>query len=492
MTAIRHLRLIAKVVFGTLCSLHGCSGDSTMSRSGVTAAVAGAGASRGAAGAQPVPSGATINTAPGSASAARGGVVDPGVDQCVGDTQGAEPVPVDMYIMLDRSGSMQGETGTGESKWEAMRRALTAFIADPASGGLGVGLQYFPLGADGVPDTCGSDSDCGPTGGECLNRVCQPPPFSASFSPMLCVSDADCPFNSPGCASLGLCEDDQTAACFDIGPTGCGTDGACEPIAGECSGYGSCEIADYQAPAVEIAVLPANAGALSASLAAERPIGFTPTGVALAGAINRATLHANANPGHQAIAVLATDGFPTECLPAGTRDEDQAVDAVASVAAQGFALTPSIRTYVIGVFGPDDPDPLSKLNRLALAGGTGNAFIVDSSQDVTQQLLEALATIRAGSLNCEFQLPTPPAGNRLDFMRVNVQVTSEGLQRDVLYVQSADRCDQAQLGWFYDADPALGATPRQIRTCPQTCAEFGGLRDASVAIRLGCATQIPD
>jgi hypothetical protein len=397
-----------------------------------------------------------------------------------------------MYIMLDRSASMQGETGTGESKWDAMRGALTAFIADPDSGGLGVGLQYFPLGAGGVPDSCGIDDDCGPTGGQCLNRVCRPPAFSASFSPMVCRSDADCPFNSPGCATLGVCEDDPSAACFDIGPTGCGADGACEPIPGACSGYGSCDVADYQAPAVEIGALPANAGALSASLAAERPIGFTPTGVALTGAINRATLYANDNPGHQVIAVLATDGFPTECLPTGTQNDEQAVDAVASVAAEGFALTPSIRTYVIGVFGPDDPDPLNKLNRLAVGGGTGHAFIVDSSQDVTQQLLDALATIRAGSLNCEFQLPTPPGGSRLDFHRVNVQVTSEGMQRDVLYVQSADRCDQAQLGWFYDADPELGGTPRQIRTCPQTCAEFSGLKDASVAIRLGCATQIPD
>ena len=193
-----------------------------------------------------------------------------------------------------------------------------------------------------------------------------------------------------------------------------------------------------------------------------------------------------------ATAATASTAWSSFCVPAGTQNGEQAVDAVSDVAAQGFALTPSIRTYVIGVFGPDDPDPLSKLNRLALAGGTGNAFIVDSSQDVTQQLLDALATIRAGSLNCEFQLPTPPGGSRLDFHRVNVQVTSAGMQRDVLYVQSPDRCDQAQLGWFYDADPELGGTPRQIRTCPQTCAEFSGLKDASVAIRLGCATQIPD
>ena len=204
MRATRHLGLVAKVVLAALGGLAGCSADSMTPRSGSSANAAGAGALRGVSGMPAPPPGAPPGGGQGSASTMPRGVVDPGVDECVGDTQGAEPVPVDMYIMLDRSNSMQGETGTGESKWDAMRGALTAFIADPESAGLGVGLQYFPLGAGGVPDSCGTDDECGPTGGQCLNRVCRPPVFSASFSPMVCRSDADCPFNSPGCATLGV------------------------------------------------------------------------------------------------------------------------------------------------------------------------------------------------------------------------------------------------------------------------------------------------
>ena len=69
------------------------------------------------------------------------------VTSCVGETQHAQPVEVDMYVMLDRSDSMRETTGAGNTKWDAIREALTSFVTDSQSDGLGVGLQYFPLGA---------------------------------------------------------------------------------------------------------------------------------------------------------------------------------------------------------------------------------------------------------------------------------------------------------------------------------------------------------
>src|SRR4051794_35398669 len=119
MAATAPCRLVAQIMVGTLCSVSGCSGDSPMSRAAVTPGasgdVAGAGAARGASGTQAPSPRTPASGGSGSTSTAPRGVVDPGADQCVGDTQGAEPVPVDMYIMLDRSGSMQGKTGTGQS-----------------------------------------------------------------------------------------------------------------------------------------------------------------------------------------------------------------------------------------------------------------------------------------------------------------------------------------------------------------------------------------
>lgn len=409
-------------------------------------------------------------------------------EQCVGQTQHAEAVPVDMYLMLDRSASMLEMTGTGQTKWDALRSALASFIADPQSDGLGVGLQYFPLGAPGVPDRCTADADCGLSGGTCLNRACRPPPLATSFSPIPCATDADCPLNSPGCQPLGTCSGNPNLACFNIGPTGCNTDGACQLYPGQCSEFGSCTSSDYATPAVPIAALPGNAMALTSSLMSKVPVGRTPTGAALRGAIDRATMQRQSNPGHQVIAVLATDGLPTQCLSMDVQTDDQAVEEVATVAAEGAARMPSIRTYVIGVFGSMEMDALMKLNRLASAGGTSNAFIVDATGDVASQFLSALATIRTGGLKCEFQLPMAPTGARLDLMRVNVRVTNAGMPRDIPYVQNAARCATSDLGWFYDVDPAQGGTPSQIRTCPSTCTMFSTLKDATIDIQLGCAT----
>src|SRR4051812_30417313 len=65
-----------------------------------------------------------------------------------------EAVPLDMYILLDKSASMLDTTGAGPTKWDAIRAALESFVSDPLSKGLGVGLQYFPLLKPGVPGTC--------------------------------------------------------------------------------------------------------------------------------------------------------------------------------------------------------------------------------------------------------------------------------------------------------------------------------------------------
>jgi len=72
----------------------------------------------------------------------------------------------------------------------------------------------------------------------------------------------------------------------------------------------------------------------------------------------------------------------------------------------GVNGSPSISTYVIGV-GPD----LTNLNQIAMAGGTGNAYIVDSMAGTTDQFIDALDSIRMrAGLACEFQIPQPAAG----------------------------------------------------------------------------------
>jgi len=423
------------------------------------------------------------------------GSLDTGDPSCVGDTQGAQPIEVDMYVMLDRSGSMLGPTADGTTKWDAVRTALIAFAGDPASDGLGVGLQYFPLGKAGVPDTCANDGECqAADGGFCLNTACAPSALVA-FDFTFCLTDADCPIASPGCFPYGICELDSSFACFDISANGCSDvdAGACQPAAGECTSFASCSFEDYATPEVPIAPLPGNEAALVDALMSTNPIGLTPTPAALDGAIARATAQAVANPTRRSIVVLATDGLPTECLPLNVMSDMQAVQAAADIAAAGLASTPSIRTYVIGVFGPDDVSAQENLDVMAQGGGTDRAFIVDSSGDVAMQFVSALNEIRAGTLQCELQIPEAPAGQTLNYDRVNIELTSGADKDTLLYVENEAGCASAELGWFYDVDPASGAAPMTIRICPKSCDQLQALGgEATLDVRLGCATLRPD
>ncbi len=210
---------------------------------------------------------------------------------CAGIDKTAEKVPLDIYIMLDQSGSMSDPPSMGGgTKWDAVSSALSTFVNQPEAAGIGVGIQYFPLdsGANCNVLQCNVDGDCGAGCGPC-----------------------------EGFGGFGIC-----------------------------SGYGasdSCAVTDYATPDVEIAPLPGNATAIIQSIGNHGPTGGTPTSAALEGAISHAQTWANANPGHAVIVVLATDGDPTSC------NSDLAY--INGVAAAGFSGMPSIRTFVIGVGG---------------------------------------------------------------------------------------------------------------------------------------------
>jgi hypothetical protein len=429
----------------------------------------------------------TLGNNPTGGTGAAGSSSDPQglsqADSCVSTNVEAQRVPVDMYIMFDRSGSMLNETGAGPTKWDATRDALTSFIQDPRSEGLGVGLQYFPIGKPGVPATCKGDSECGDAG-PCVNRLCQPARFGPSIPVTFCLTDADCPLLSAGCASAGSCASDASLACFALGADGCGTGDACQPLTGECYGYATCEPSDYAQPEVAIAPLPDNASALTASLTAAMPLGLTPTYAALGGALEHARAHAMANPFHRTVAVLATDGTPAGC------ERDDAV-SVETLARTGVSSDPSIWTYVVGVFGPDETEARATLDAWATAGGTDSAFIIDPQQDVSAQFLEALEKIRNFALACEYQLPPSPNGSTLDYNAVNVALVIDQQTLDFRYVADKSRCDLAALGWYYDVEPKDG-TPTKISVCEQACQMLRSTTNGRVEVRLGCVTRGPD
>lgn len=68
-------------------------------------------------------------------------------DACATATAQAEPVPLDIYIMLDRSGSMGTDCNFGSttsSKWCRAVNSIGGFVQNPATAGNQVAIQYFP------------------------------------------------------------------------------------------------------------------------------------------------------------------------------------------------------------------------------------------------------------------------------------------------------------------------------------------------------------
>ena len=376
-----------------------------------------------------------------------GGVV-PG-EECFSTVSTAEQVvvettveivtylPFDMYVMFDQSGSMDDETPTG-TKWTDVEAALTGFLNDPSSEGIGVGIGYFP--------------------------------FVDPDAPVACCESADCLLPLP-CGSFG--------PCVELIPG----------LVGYCEGADSCIPDQYATPDVPIEPITPVVPKITASLAMHGPGGGTPTGPALQGALNYAIPQAAANPDRKTIVVLATDGDPSGCVGNSVQD-------VANIAASGVSSTPSVETFVIGV-----GRSLTSLNAIAAAGGTGQAFIVDAANgDPTQQFLDALNMIRDSvtmteireeiqtmPVPCEWVIPESPTGETFDKNKVNFDYTSGGNSAErVGYVESEADCANVDGGWYYDD----ANNPQIMLVCPQTCNVIQATDDTRVDISFGCETEI--
>ncbi len=358
---------------------------------------------------------------------------------------------------------------------------MTAFVADPASAGIGVGLQYFPLTSAGVPGTCSASPQCA-AAGPCLLKICG---NAAAVIP--CDFDADC--GGGPCVAVGECELDHNVLCNPGTP--CGMDpngfplGVCQALAVSSCAFGdSCAPADYASPAQPVAQLPFASAAVTASLAMRQPNGNTPTAAALQGAITAAKVQARTNPGHTVVVVLATDGIPDECAPSD-------IPGIAGIASAAAGGAPAIRTFAIGVFTPDAiATGTADLDQLAAAGGTTKAFVINTNQNVELQFAAALAAIRGASLPCEYALPSP-AGGVPDYRKLNVQHTlANGTSATLPYVEDAAACNPTSGGWYYDADPAEGGTPTKILVCPASCGTLKTDVTGRVDVVLGCATVL--
>lgn len=147
---------------------------------------------------------------------------------CLGESREAERRGLDIFIMLDISGSMldplpgQNILAAPTTKWDAVRASLETFVQAPETADIGVGLQYFPQLEPGVPFSCEQNDQCGAVAGPCSNSMCV-------------VSDSvdDDPTDAFAPLSFTRIPLDGPRFCFDdSGCTGAGE--TCRTILGEC------------------------------------------------------------------------------------------------------------------------------------------------------------------------------------------------------------------------------------------------------------------
>ncbi len=439
----------------------------------------------------------------GESATSTGGTSAVGTE-CAGDLIQAERIPLDIYVMLDQSGSMTEATlGNAKvNKWQAVSSALTDFVSDKASDGIGMGLQLFPVLDTQAPTSCTKNADCNHFG-SCFLKACWG--YADGLLPCDTIGDCGTRGEYGPCQAFGSCSANTDFVCptTNLGKA-CGIDAATNKDLGTCGALVSstCTLTDdcrpttYATPAAPIAPLPGAKAALVAVLQKAMPNGFTPTQPALTGAIDQASTWAKAHTDHQVVAVLATDGLPTlktagnYCAQVTKQSANADVNAVIGVASGGQKGMPKVSTFVIGVVGPADVAAGAQdiLDAIAAAGGTKQAFIVNTTGNVQTEFRAALDAIRSAGLSCDLLVPQPAAGKTLDFGQVNVTFDNGSGPTDLGYVESAANCDATIGGWYYDVDPAAG-TPKRIETCPATCTAFQKTDMGSVQIKLGCVTR---
>jgi hypothetical protein len=401
---------------------------------------------------------------------------------------------------------MNETTTAGTSKWVDVRNAMKTFFESPSSTGLGVGLKFFPGVQSGAPATCtgdGPDPACNGFGDCDRRKTCVPTASSTTaVSPLCTTATAAANCGSSTCSLIKSCN--NGASYCAAGPTAPATacPANCTDFAGYCHLRDRCDAAYYATPDVAVGMLDGTTGGqaamLNTMLTAKSPAGYTPTGPALAGALMFARQRIASMPTHRVAVVLVTDGLPggflgsagtgfppAECLPG-----DIAGISALAMGTMGATGTPSVPTFVIGVFAPGAAAQTAQTNldMLAKAGQnmqTATAVIIDTGQNVATALQNALKAVQSKAIACEYKLP---AGG-VDFKQVNVSFTNASGSTTIGHAIDGTNgagCD-ARGGWYYDKDPATG-TPTKITACPASCSMFQTDLTGTVDVVIGCPT----
>lgn len=245
-----------------------------------------------------------------------------------------------------------------------------------------------------------------------------------------------------------------------------------------------CDAASYAEPDVPMTTLPStDFGAALDDIREDDWRGGTPTLAAVNGVLSFIDEYSADNAGRYVL-VLVTDGYPQSC-----DDDDDSIDAVAEAVA---AVAEEIPTYVIGVANPpltdedgeEAPDTVSDLTRIAEAGGTESAFLIDTGdpQKTSADFQTAVAKIRGVTISCNLAIPAPPNGRTFEKDKVIVAYRGGASSSDLKY---DPECDDA-MGWHYDNV----ADPSEVVLCEDACAEVQAASDATLTVSFTCETVI--
>lgn len=231
-----------------------------------------------------------------------------------------------------------------------------------------------------------------------------------------------------------------------------------------------CDDATYATPDIPMTALPSRA--FGRLLDAQSLISGTPTLHVVRGVIDFVQNRMASQPGRYRI-VLVTDGYPQGCPDA----------SIASVVQEVSAVAATIPTYVIGVKNPplpDAPDTVSSLAEIARAGGTDEAYIIDTGNPAktAADFKATIDAIRGHSIACDVPIPAPPDGSHFDKEKVAVSFTAEGAATSLSYDQSC----AGPNGWQYDDT----AHPTQIRLCRDGCSAIQAASDVKVNVEFTC------
>lgn len=405
--------------------------------------------------------------------------IDVGPDACEPFRSVARLASLDMFLLVDSSGSMESATASGATKMEAVAEAVTAFVESPGSTGIGVELTFFPFNEPDVPEACESDAQCGPEGS------CLQPDICAPSYDTFCRTESDCVTAGTDevCEPLGRCAG-TTDLCLNPG-TLCPGGTRCIPY-GTCENRTSCRDGAYRRAEVPIALLPDNAPPIVRAMESRMPDGATPTLPALRGVLERARRWSRDSPGSKVVVLMATDGFPAACDPEitifGETDPSAGIPAVVEVAEEGAA--DGLQTFVIGVFSPEEErDARSNLTRIAEAGDTDEALIVTTDEPVSDRLVEILMELRRSVRTCVYAIPS--AGVLPDPSTLQVRILSpDGTARELTRVGDAGDCAAVPDGFFFPSEGG-GGRPGFVELCPEPC-DLATRPDHDIEMQAGC------